>query len=235
MVLREGKSPSRRSERENRLAVAPRSFQASTGFGIGALRPLSTRPRPDPVHRPLPLRSRHSRRLFLHLQVPRRVVPAFACYGVACSVSSHIVHGWSLSAMSAVDCTASANANESPAPALGVRHSSGTDAGAVGQAGSLRGGCLPPPSRANAPVGRLPIGRSLPSCPTNSALCLACPYARLPATWPANRAGVHFYVAHPPASVGEGRAPISALHPASSACCAKREPFISGADQLLRK
>ena len=153
MVLREGKQPSRRSERENRLSVAPRSFQASTGFGIGALRPLSTRPRPDPVHRPLPLRSRHGRRLFLHLQVPRRVVPAFACYGVACSVSSHIVHGWSLSAMSAVDCTASANANESPTPA----------------------------------------------------------------------------------SVGEGRAPISALHPASSACCAKREPFISGADQLLRK
>ncbi len=37
---------------------------------------------------------------------------------------------------------------------------------AVGQDGILRGGCLPPPSRANVPVGRLPIGRSLASCPT---------------------------------------------------------------------
>jgi hypothetical protein len=35
-------------------------------------------------------------------------------------------------------------------------------------AGSLRGGCLPQPSRANVPVGRLPIGRSLPGCPTTA-------------------------------------------------------------------
>jgi len=54
-------------------------------------------------------------------------------------------------------------------PLRGARHRSGTNASAVGQAGSLRGGCLPPPSRSNAPVGRLPIGRSLPSCPTTAS------------------------------------------------------------------
>ena len=42
----------------------------------------------------------------------------------------------------------------------------------VQQAGRLRGGCLPPPPRANVPVGRLPIGRSLPSCPTTAPSAL---------------------------------------------------------------
>jgi len=54
----------------------------------------------------------------------------------------------------------------------GVQHRIGTAAGAVGQSGSLRGGCLPPPSRLSVPVGRLPIGRSLPSCPTTAPSAL---------------------------------------------------------------
>jgi len=40
----------------------------------------------------------------------------------------------------------------------------------VGQDGILRGGWQPPPSRANVRVGRLPIGRSLPSCPQQRPL-----------------------------------------------------------------
>jgi hypothetical protein len=39
----------------------------------------------------------------------------------------------------------------------------------VGQVANLRGGWLPPP------VGRLPIGRSLPSCPTRPDLPLSVP------------------------------------------------------------
>src|ERR1017187_8277042 len=42
----------------------------------------------------------------------------------------------------------------------------------VGRAGSLRGGWLPPLSRASAAVGRLTIGRSLPSRPTSVPACL---------------------------------------------------------------
>jgi hypothetical protein len=68
----------------------------------------------------------------------------------------------------------------------------------VGQAGSLRGGCLPPLSGASAAVGRLTIGRSLPSRPTK-APCLAYTYAQIPPVLLMNRAGLHFFVAHPPA------------------------------------
>jgi hypothetical protein len=38
----------------------------------------------------------------------------------------------------------------------------------AGQAGSRRGGWLPPLSGASAAVDRLTIGRSLPSCPTKA-------------------------------------------------------------------
>ena len=78
-----------------------------------------------------------------------------------------------------------------------MRHRSKTAARAVGQAGSLRGGCLPPPSSANVPVGRLPIVRSLPSCPTTAPSALRALSARLPAKLPRNRGDGHFYVAHP--------------------------------------
>lgn len=36
----------------------------------------------------------------------------------------------------------------------------------VGRVGNLRGGCPPPPCRHSAPVGRVPLDRSLPSCST---------------------------------------------------------------------
>ena len=53
--------------------------------------------------------------------------------------------------------------------------------------------------RASWPIANRP---QLAKLPHNSALCLACPYARLPGTLPANPAGVHFCVAHPPRPAG---------------------------------
>src|ERR1017187_3184634 len=51
----------------------------------------------------------------------------------------------------------------------------------VGQAGSLRGGWLPPLSAAIAAVGRLTIGRSLPSCPTGAPPAWRTTYAQMQA------------------------------------------------------
>src|ERR1019366_5994518 len=55
---------------------------------------------------------------------------------------------------------------------MGARHKKWKRWRDVGQAGSLRGGWLPPPSGANAASGRLTIGRSLPSCPTKPPAAL---------------------------------------------------------------
>src|ERR1039457_4120586 len=67
----------------------------------------------------------------------------------------------------------------------------------VGQAGSLRGGWLPPLSAAIAAVGRLTIGRSLPSCPTGSPPAWRTTYSQMQALLLMNRVDVHFCVAHP--------------------------------------
>src|ERR1017187_7390427 len=71
----------------------------------------------------------------------------------------------------------------------------------VGQAGSLRATQrvprLPPLSAAIAAVGRLTIGRSLPSCPTGAPPAWRTTYAQMQALLLMNRAGVHFCVAHP--------------------------------------
>src|ERR1039457_4339015 len=67
----------------------------------------------------------------------------------------------------------------------------------VGQAGSLRGGWLPPLSAAIAAVGRLTIGRSLPSCPTGAPPAWRTTYAQMQALLLMNRFDVHFQVAHP--------------------------------------
>src|ERR1017187_5833928 len=49
----------------------------------------------------------------------------------------------------------------------------------VGQAGSRRGGWLPPLSAAIAAGGRLTIGRSLPSCPTGAPPAWRTTYAQM--------------------------------------------------------
>src|ERR1017187_8338613 len=71
----------------------------------------------------------------------------------------------------------------------------------VGQAGSLRATQrvprLPPLSAAIAAVGRLTIGRSLPSCPTGAPPAWRTTYTQMQALLLMNRAGVHFCVAHP--------------------------------------
>src|ERR1035438_69388 len=71
----------------------------------------------------------------------------------------------------------------------------------VGQAGSLRGGWLPPLSGASAggtlwvrPIDNRP---QLARLPHNSVPCLAYTYARIQAVLPMNRVGIHFCVAHP--------------------------------------
>ena len=103
--------------------------------------------------------------------------------------------------------------------ATGVGHRSGTAARSVGQTGSLRGGRLPP-SSAKVPVGRLPIVRSLPSCPTTAPSTVRTLYARPPAKLPRNRADVHFYVAHPIAT---------------SAATARNSSIPVGQDVILRR
>jgi hypothetical protein len=50
-----------------------------------------------------------------------------------------------------------------------------------------------PRQRASWTIANRP---QLAKLPHNRALCLACLYARLPATLPGNRASVNFYVAH---------------------------------------
>src|ERR1017187_9106574 len=67
----------------------------------------------------------------------------------------------------------------------------------VGQAGSLRGGWLPPLSAAIAAGGRLTIGRSLPSCPTGAPPAWRTTYAQLQALLLMNRVDVHFCGARP--------------------------------------
>src|ERR1035438_8516189 len=66
----------------------------------------------------------------------------------------------------------------------------------VGQAGSLRATQrvprLPPLSAAIAAVGRLTIGRSLPSCPTGAPPAWRTTYAQMQALLPMNRVDVHF-------------------------------------------
>ena len=93
------------------------------------------------------------------------------------------------------------------APA-GVRHRSGT-AGQRRGAGWHPARRLPTAAvsrqRASWPIANRP---QLAKLPHDSALCLACPYARLPATLPGNRAGVHFYVAHPVPAVAVRPAPL---------------------------
>src|ERR1039457_6081014 len=72
----------------------------------------------------------------------------------------------------------------------------------VGQAGSLRATQrvprLPPLSAAIAAVGRLTIGRSLPSCPTGAPPVWRTTYAQMQALLLMNRVDVHFCVAHSP-------------------------------------
>jgi hypothetical protein len=58
----------------------------------------------------------------------------------------------------------------------------------VGQAGSLRGGCLPPPSLASAAVWPIANRPQLTKLPHNGALSFVLAM---------NRAGIHFDVAHP--------------------------------------
>src|ERR1017187_10673430 len=81
--------------------------------------------------------------------------------------------------------------------------------GAIGPATGSRGGWLPPPSGANAAVGRLTIGRTqrgIPAkLPHKRAACLAYTYARMQAVLPMNRVGIHFYVAHPQKARSEER------------------------------
>src|ERR1017187_5212659 len=71
----------------------------------------------------------------------------------------------------------------------------------VGQAGSLRATQrvprLPPLSAAIAAVGRLTIGRSLPSCPTGAPPAWRTTYAQMQALLLMNRLDVHFHVAYP--------------------------------------
>ena len=76
-----------------------------------------------------------------------------------------------------------------------------TAPGEVGQAGSLRGGWLPPLSGANARgtrwVGPIANRPQLAKLPHNSAPSLAYTYARSQAALLMNCVGVHFCVAHP--------------------------------------
>jgi hypothetical protein len=65
-----------------------------------------------------------------------------------------------------------------------ARHRKGTATGVVGQVGNLCGGCQPPQSHSRVPSGRLPIRRSLASCPTSVELPhIAKAAPRLP-SWP---------------------------------------------------
>src|ERR1019366_5870920 len=80
---------------------------------------------------------------------------------------------------------------------MGARHKKWKRWRDVGQAGSLRGGWLPPPSGANAASGRLTIGRSLPICPTKAPAALRTHTLGFQAVLLMNRLGVHFCVAHP--------------------------------------
>src|ERR1035438_3982717 len=84
----------------------------------------------------------------------------------------------------------------------------------VGQAGSLRATQrvprLPPLSAAIAAVGRLTIGRSLPSCPTGAPPAWRTTYAQMQALLPMNRVYVHFCVVHPPLKASSRTLAISA-------------------------
>src|ERR1017187_9123445 len=90
---------------------------------------------------------------------------------------------------------------EEASPALGCTTLKWNRRRDVGQAGSLRATRrvlrLPPLSAAIAAVGRLTIGRSLPSCPTGAPPAWRTTYAQMQALLLMNRVDVHFCVAHP--------------------------------------
>src|ERR1022692_2161197 len=92
----------------------------------------------------------------------------------------------------------------------------------VGQAGSLRATQrvprLPPLSAAIAAVGRLTIGRSLPSCPTGAPAAWRTTYAQMQALLLMNRVDVHFQVAHP--------SQTSAFSPADSLYHGHMDPLL---------
>ena len=83
---------------------------------------------------------------------------------------------------------------------------------------------------ASGPINNRP---QLAKLPHNGALCLACPYTRLPATLPANRGGVHFYVARQtrwPVDAGNGSLCILSLEIAHE----RLIPNVRMADILMR-
>jgi hypothetical protein len=94
----------------------------------------------------------------------------------------------------------------------------------VGQAGSLRGGWLPPLSGANARgtlwVGPIANRPQLTKLPHNSAPSLAYTYARSQSALLMNCVGVHFCVAHLPAGVRDVEVE---QHEASSRAATVRE------------